>query len=451
VRTRTWLGMMSGLCLASVVARADAPLPVVAAPEALPTGDLQVDASDASGAAVWEAMQKGAMSPEEAWKQGLLDAQAVQAGLNTGLAGGEDDVSKRLRVSLGGLLVRHAPEVTKDALKRPKSVQLALADFYTSQGDEKAAPLYEAVLKQTPAPYGQGLVMCALGEFWAGRKQPQKAQDVFERGRQVLTGSYPHFAGEMLIRAARTWAECGNQEKASLLYARVAKEGDGWMTGMALWDQGTALLSKGDYQQARVLLQRPVTGEKADQIKVALTSSLAFSYYTTGDFAEARRLCTDTSNQFKALKKPLEGLSGQACNAPAMLMWMDRWKDDPNAVFCEPLSQITLIPDAPPKQPISRQLALRSYRPAQVSVSTDTKGVEVQALNNGQAQKRAFFYENLFDVRLDPHLFADVTQDTDVMLTLHVSQPKPIDLQVPLHIHVKSEDDCPTCGANTSG
>ncbi len=68
MKRRTWLGVMSGLCCAGigVVARADAPPPVVAAPDALPTVDLQVDASDAGGAAVWEALQKGAISPEEA-------------------------------------------------------------------------------------------------------------------------------------------------------------------------------------------------------------------------------------------------------------------------------------------------------------------------------------------------------------------------------------------------
>ncbi len=449
MNTRLVLGMAAGFSCASLMARADVPAP---APVAMaPADGLEVDASVAGGAAVWEAMQKGKLSPEDAWQQGVLDAATVQAGLSKGLAGGEDDAAKRLRVSLGGLLVRHAPDVVKGALKQPKSVQLALADFYASQNDEKAAPLYEAVLKQTQAPYGQGLVLCALGEFWAGRKQPQKAQDVFERGRQVLTGSYPHFAGEMLIRAARAWAGCGNQEKASLLYARVAKEGDGWMTGMALWDQGTALLNKGDYQQARVLLQRPVTGEKADQIKVALTSSLAFSYYTTGDFAQARRLCTDAWSQFKALKKPIEGLSGQACNAPAMLMWMDRWKDDPNAVFCEPLSQIDLVPSAPPQQPITRQLVLRSYRPIQVSVSADSKGVEVQPFDSGKAQQRPFFYENLFDVSLDPHLFADVTEDTDIIFTLHLTQPKVVDLQVPLHISVKDDESSWTWGANASG
>ncbi len=328
MKRRTWLWMMSGLCLASVVARADAPLPVVAAPVAVPTVDLQVDASDAGTSAVWEAMQKGAISPEEAWKQGLLDAQAVQVGLNQGLAGGEDDASKRLRVSLGGLLVQHAPDVVKDALKQPKAVQLALADFYASQGDEKAAPLYEAVLKQTPAPYGQGLVLCAFGEFWAGRKQPQKAQDVFERGRQVLTGSYPHFAGEMLVRAARAWAECGNQEKADLLYPRVAKEGDAWMTGIALYYQADALLQKGQPQEAQAVLQKPVEGAGSDAVRVGLLSLLSVSYRQAGDVEQAQRAATEAVAAYKSLKEPPkgEGLEYQEQRAEQVLAWCQQNK-----------------------------------------------------------------------------------------------------------------------------
>ncbi len=323
MKTRALLWMVSGLCCLGAAAWADAPVPVVAAPVALPTGDLQVDASDVGTAAVWEAMQKGAMSPEEAWQKGLLDAQGVQAGLVKGLAGGEDSASKRLRVSLGGLLVQHAPDVTKDALKQPKSVQLALADFYASQGDEKAAPLYEAVLKQTKAPYGQGLVLCALGAFWAERKQPQKAQDVFEQGRQVLTGSYPHFAGEMLVRAARAWAECGNQEKADLLYPRVAKEGDAWMTGIAMYYQADALLQKGQPQEAQAVLQKPVEGAGSGAVRVGLLSLLSVSYQQAGDVEQAQRAATEAVAAYKSLKEPPkgEGLEYQEQRAEQVLAW----------------------------------------------------------------------------------------------------------------------------------
>ncbi len=224
MKRRTWLWMMSGLCLASVTARADAPLPVVAAPVALPTEDLQVDASDASTAAVWEAMQKGAISPEEAWQKGLLDAQAVQAGLNKGLAGGEDDESKGLRLALGQVLVQHAPELLADTTKLSKQVQHALADYYAGVGDGKTAPLYEAVLKQTQAPYEQGLLLEALGQFWSQKGQPQKAQEAFERGRKVLVGNNPHLAAEMLLVTAYAWAK--DEDKARRFSDRAGRSGE---------------------------------------------------------------------------------------------------------------------------------------------------------------------------------------------------------------------------------
>jgi len=266
------LGMMSGLCLASVTARADASLAVVGAPVALPTVDLQVDASEAGTSAVWEALQKGKMTPEEAWQKGLLDVQAVQAGLSQGLAGGEDDNSRKLRLALGGVLVQHAPEVVKDTLKLTRQVQFALADYYASIGDERAAPLYEAVLKQTDQLREQGLVILQLGNFWTQQGQPQKAQDTYERGRKALTGKDPYFAGEMVIMAARAWARNGDSEKARLLYAQVEREGDPWMRGMATEDQSLGLQMQNRLAEAIQLLH----GSIVEGTKMEFSQTLVF-------------------------------------------------------------------------------------------------------------------------------------------------------------------------------
>ena len=157
---------VAGLSLAGATAQADAP----AAPVAAPIVELEIDGSVAGNTAVWEAMRKGNLSPEEAWQKGILDAAGVQAGLVRGLAGGEDDESKTLRVRLGQVLVQRAPETVTDTAKLPKQVQLVVADYYASVGDEKAAPLYEAVLGQTTAPYEQGLLAKSLGDFWSQKK-----------------------------------------------------------------------------------------------------------------------------------------------------------------------------------------------------------------------------------------------------------------------------------------
>jgi len=431
MKKRIWLGMMSGLCLASATARADAPLPVVVAPVAVPTEDLQVDASDAGTAAVWEALQKGAISPEEAWQKGLLDAQAVQAGLNTGLAGGEDDASKRLRVSLGGLLAQHAPDVTKDALKQPKAVQLALADYYAGVGDEKAVPLYEAVLKQTKAPYEQGLVLCALGEFWSGRKQPQKAQDVFERGRQVLTGSYPHFAGEMLIRAARTWAEYENQEKVGLLYARVAKEGDGWMTGIAFWDQATTLMAQGKHQEARKLLLTPVSGQGADQIRVALLSKLSYSYYRSGEWVQARKYGREAVDQYKSLNNPLtsEGLDGEMRVAQNVLDLSEHWAKKP--LTCDPQALQVM---ANSMETIGRHIAVHSFAAVPLQVKVDNPKVRVRIVDNEKAEDRPFFVEKEVAVDIAPEAVED---NLDAVISISSPKFPGYSVDVPLHIEVQ--------------
>lgn len=223
------------------------------------------------------------------------------------------------------------------------------------------------------------------------------------------------------------------------------------MTGMALWDEANVLMGQGKYQEARVLLQRPLQGERADQMKVALTASLGLCYYLEGDFTHARSVCKDALAQFHAFKNPPTDVEGQANNAFVMLMWLDRWKDDPNTVYCEPLSPISVDPNAPPDQPISRQLAVRTFRQAEVTVSTDNKNVVVQPTNEGKANRQSFFFQNLFDLRFDPNYLKSLTEDTDVVVTVHALQPKKTDLQVTLRIHIRNEDDCPTCGNNSSG
>jgi len=402
MKKRTWLGMVSGLCLASVTARADAPLVVVAAPEALPTVDLQVDASDAGTPAVWEAMKSGKMTPEDAWKQGLLDLQVVQAGLSQGLAGGEDDGSRQLRLALGGALVQHAPEVVKDAPRQPKAVQLALADFYASRGDEKAVALYEAVLGQTKAPYEQGLVFKALGQFYADQKQPQKAQEAFERGNQVLTGKFPHFAGEMLILAARTWTKLGQFDKARLLDERVEKEGDAWMSGMALYDQASALIDQEQHEQARALLRTPVSGYGADQVRIGLTSLLASSYYRTGQWKEARQEVEAVAAQAQAVGhlRPGAGLEWQVTNAQQIQTSITKWSQTPLSVDQARVSLEFSQEQARAAQPLTVSLTVSLGQKTQIEAHCDSSLVKVEV--SPETSNRGLSWEKVVTLTVSP-------------------------------------------------
>ncbi len=429
MRTRTWLGMMSGLCLASVTVRADAPAPVVGAPVALPTVDLQVDAADAGTAAVWEALQKGKMTPEEAWQKGLLDAQVVQVGLNQGLAGGEDPGSRQLRVLLGAVLVQHAPEVVKDTLKLTKQVQFALADYYASIGDERAAPLYEAVLKQTDRLREQGLVILQLGNFWTQQHQPQKAQDAYERGRKALAGKDPYFAGEMVLMAARAWAQNGDPEKARFLYARIPQGAGGWLIGMALWDQAGALIAKGDHDKARKLLLTPIIGQYADQIQVLLSSELAYSYYRVGEFKEARRYGQESIAQYRSLKNPLqnEGLEGQISVVDELLELTGRWEKLPVPIFVEP-QELNMFVHSGDK-PLVWQLAIRSHRPIMVTVTSDNSQVKIRPVTK-QPTDAGVFFSNIVELEIP-------TENVKATLTVRSPQYPKWEIHVPITIEAQ--------------
>ncbi len=421
-----------------------------------------MDASAASGAAVWEAMQKGELSPEDAWKQGVLDAATVQDGLSKGLAGGEDDASKRLRVSLGGLLVRHAPDVAKDALKQPKAVQLALADFYDSQDDEKAAPLYEALLKQMQAPYEQGLVFLALGKFWSRQKQPEKAQAVFERGRDVLQGNHPHFAAEMMLGAARAYWKVGNQEKANYFCEQVQKQGDGWMSGMALYYQAEQLFAKRDLDGAIAVLKRPVSGFLADDIQVVLHNELTAAFYAQHKWDEARQSAREAEQHFAKVATPDDMVKNNLNIAHNYLHLIEQWEKTP---IVEPRQFDVIVkrPEAPsapkrelpwwgeevqrgnhmvpirrlsPGTPLIEKQTVSSFRGVPMTVQSDNP--KVTATLEEVENPRTLFVEATrpLTVQVAPESL-QVGTTIEATLTVTSTDFPNFQLKVPVHIEVQ--------------
>jgi len=392
----------------------------------------------------------------------LLDAQAVQAGLNTGLAGGEDDASKRLRVSLGGLLVRHAPDVFKDALRQPKAVQLALADFYASQSDEKAAPLYEAVLKHTQAPYEQGLAFLALGKFWSRQKQPEKAQAVFERGRDVLQGQYPHFAAEMMLGAARAYWKVGNQEKANYFCEQLQKQGDGWMSGMALYYQAEQLFAKRDLDGAIVVLKRPVSGFLADDIHVVLDNELTAAYYAQHRWDEARQSVRDAEQHYAKVTTPDDMVKNNLNIAHDYLHLIEQWEKTP---IVEPRQFDVIVkrPEAPsapkrelpwwgenvqrgnhmvpirrlaPGTPLIEKQTVSSFRGVPMTVQSDNP--KITATLGEVENPRTLFVEATrpLAVQVAPE---SLQAGATIEATLTIASPNfpNFQLQVPVHVEVQ--------------
>ena len=324
------LYVAAGLLWCGAVARADAPIAV----------PLEVPEVIADDAAAWAGLQSGQLSPEQAWKEGLLDAGAVRAGLAKGVAAGEDEKSKQLRRGLGELLVKTAPASLGDAVKLPKGVQLALADYYASVGDERAAALYEAVVAQTIAPYEQALRLLALGKFWARQKQAQKAQDAFARGRAVLLaeGHNPHLAAEMLLNTAIAWSLAGDEEKARGFYDQTATDGDSWMAAMAAVYPAEMLMDSQQYAQAQQVLEAGLQAQKqlpapAAPARIALVSRLGALHYIAGDFKGARTLLEEAIALYKTVPvaNRVNGIENDDGVARAYLSDIDQWEHTPLA------------------------------------------------------------------------------------------------------------------------
>ena len=414
-----------GALSSGAIARADGP---VVAPLTIP--EVAADAS-----AVWAGVTGGQMSAAQAWKDGLLDAATVQAGLAKGVASGQSEAAMQLRRELGGLLIHNAPDVAAAGETLPAGVQLALADAYADAGDEGAAPLYEAVIAQTTAPYEKGLRLLALGKFWSNQKQPQKAQEVFARGHQVLLadGRHAHFAAEMLLNTARAWSQAGDEAKAREFYDKTVADGDSWMSGLALYDQAYQLIAQGQHETARQLLMTPVKGQNSEQIQIVLENLLSLSYYKTGEMELAKKHSQNALQIASVITIPQgKGLEATINSAQAIQNWIAQWEKAPISIANKNF-RIVLVPQKSNEATVSHHVFVRTPRDVPLLATVDDQRAQVHDVDN----KR----ENEFFVQKELVLEVQNSLRKSVDITLTVSSPQFPNYQarIPFHVEVPKQ------------
>ena len=353
------------------VARADAPVAGV---------PLVVPEAVADSAAVWAGLQSGQLSPAQAWQDGLLDSATVQVGLAKGLAGGEDQKSKQLRRELGGLLVKNAPDVVAHSETLPAGVQLVLADYYASQSDERAAPLYEAVIVQTKGDYNLGLRLLALGQFWSAQGQAQKAQDAFARGREIVRARHTLFAAEMSLYTARAWAKAGEQDKANAFYDQTLADGAEMMSGLVIYDKTGELLRAGKTAEARQLVTQTLKGMTDPLNRAIQLMMLAQANYAGGDFAAAQTAAQSCLAEAAKIKdvNPAIGFDVVAPTAQDLLRWSKLWQKQPLICGAEILTRSLASPNEKPVW--KTRLSVRSFQAVPLRVSCDDARVKCTVL-----------------------------------------------------------------------
>ena len=132
----------------------------------------------------------------------------------------------------------------------------------------------------------------------------------YEKEAQVWLDAIPRLPAQswmvpdMLVGAARAYTAQGKEEQAQQLYARVPEYGQGWFTGLIYYDSAHAMIKRGEHEAARRLLETPVNGVRAEQVRVGLLSLLSASYLKTGQLDLAQSAATQATQAYAALKTP---------------------------------------------------------------------------------------------------------------------------------------------------
>ena len=156
---------------------------------------------------------------------------------------------------------------------------------------------------------------------------------------------------------------------------------------MALYDQATTLMSQGKHIEARQLLQQPVQGQYADQIKVGLLSLLGDSYYRTQEFQKARQYNQEAVAGYASLTNPLqgEGLQALVATSKERLEWTQRWEKSP--LFGMP-KEVRFEANVSPQVP--QQISIYSFAEMPFTVVSDNPNILVTQTEKGRQEAFAF-------------------------------------------------------------
>ncbi|MDQ3815396.1 MAG: tetratricopeptide repeat protein, partial [Armatimonadota bacterium] len=343
-------------------------------------------------------LEAGAVTPEQAWASGALTVDDVVAALEQRrLFESEDPAQVRLREGLVKLLVRHgetrwlpqptAPTSTTASTPLPKPlsgrVRLAVADYLSHAGDERAVAVYEDLLRETERTKGQGPPVRVVGavnhlaSHYVRHGQLQKAVELYLGAEKYSTSPYWH--ASLRLHVARLYRQMGAEQKAQEFYAQVAKSDNAWAAALVVLDQARDLMTQGRHEEARKLLEQSVNEARTEPVKVALLALLGHCHYLAGDFGAARRLSQEAVERFEALPPGQRGnnLETTLKMAQRTLRQVQQWTQAPITVEPQEL-RFSVSPEQ--QTPVIRRLSVRTFQAIPLTVSTDNPLIQARVL-----------------------------------------------------------------------
>ncbi len=351
-----------------------------------------------------EQIKAGTLTPEAAWQSGALTFDNI-----ADLLENEADVyvihfqgaDRRFHHQLVELLLQHESARFDSLEKVPQRVRLWLADYYQSQGNEKAITVAESIVAehQQPTKGSQAIVFQALERqawFYQDQRKYELAAQAWKRVPSYVTNT-EWMIPDAVWLTGRMYMRAGKPDVAEPYFAQVSASKNTFIQGMVLYDKATFLLEDGKAEEAEKLLvsELPIIVNPQDRIGPLWT--LAQAQLKNNHYSQAKTSLVELTRHFQNPKNFMAGVGAEVIGpaAEAKLQMIEKWE---GKAFELPLS--TVLAQRDEKGVYHAKLYVHSLTPQDVTVGfAFDSGAQLVKLEQLRSQRTdAGVVVSLYDV-----------------------------------------------------
>jgi hypothetical protein len=391
---------------------------------------------------VLKKMRDENIAPQKAFDDGLLTKDVLLFALSeNGVLDTQPGQWENMPETLAWtqLLMEKFPEAVAKPDELPTGVQIKIARWYFSKNDKRGAEIMENILKNLPRENPDmgvaNVTIFYLSKYYKSIGETEKSIATSLRMQEFT--KEPAMLSSSFFRAAQTASEAGDTVRAKQLYEQVIATNEGWMTAQSIIALSQILSKEGKLNEARALLQKPVEGANAEEIRLQLDNELMQSYFSQGEWEETQKWAKTVIEDYDALKNPDKTQRWQWVveNAKRMPQQIEMWKKSPVQLYAR---EISLRIAADETEAVHTSFNVHSYRDITVKAVSDNPAIGVWPLQLPE-NYRSNSYQML-DVEITPAAFPKaVGEETKADITVSFEEFPDTVFHVPVVITLEEK------------
>jgi tetratricopeptide (TPR) repeat protein len=342
------------------------------------------------------------------------------------------------------LLVEQFPELLEKPGALSPIAQIKVMRWLLSQKDARVETLAESILKNNatgkPDLENVGSALYTLSSYYQEKGETEKAIATALRIEEFSKD--PQKIGSHIFYAVSIATQAGDKARAQQLIDKIIGYGNGELTGRVYMVMANQLSREGKLEEARAVLQKPIAGEGAELARIQLDSQLMQSYFSRGEWDEARKWAKTTIEHYNALseddKKKKEYLKWTIENAKNIPGQIEQWQKGPVQTYN---TQIRVRVAPGETEPVRTYFNVNSYRDFTVKGVADNPAISVWPLQSPQDYDMSAY--QMVGVEIAP---AALQKSGKAELTVSFDEFPNTTLKIPIVIEViengdKNEDE----------